>query len=243
MPKLQLFPTIVVGIALGLSLGLGALDAENGAQKTPNILFIAIDDLRPELGCYGSAIARTPKMNKATRGQGTDALVELIDMYPTLCEFVGVPLPGHLEGHSFAPLLDDPTQPWKSTAFSQFPNPALREWVANPLSDGMRETFFGPLIEEVEGRIIEQMGERWDRDLFENHLMRYAIRTDRYRLVAWTDVRDPGADPIMVELYDHKIDPAETRNVAKANPEVVGELLGKLRVGWRGALPQKLINS
>jgi arylsulfatase A-like enzyme len=33
---------------------------------------------------------------------------EFIDLYPTLCEFLGVPLPGHLEGNSFAHLLKDP---------------------------------------------------------------------------------------------------------------------------------------
>ena len=29
----------------------------------PNILFIAIDDLRPELGCYGSEIAISPNLD------------------------------------------------------------------------------------------------------------------------------------------------------------------------------------
>ncbi len=33
------------------------------AQK-PNILFIAIDDLRPELGCYGNKIVKTPNMDR-----------------------------------------------------------------------------------------------------------------------------------------------------------------------------------
>ena len=36
----------------------------------PNILFIAIDDLRPELGCYGSPIARSPNLDKlASQGR------------------------------------------------------------------------------------------------------------------------------------------------------------------------------
>jgi|GEM_PF-3118520 iduronate 2-sulfatase len=30
----------------------------------PNVLFIAIDDLRPEPGCYGSAIAKNPNLDK-----------------------------------------------------------------------------------------------------------------------------------------------------------------------------------
>ncbi len=54
-------------------------------------------------------------------GQTSDALVEFLDIYPTLCELAGLPLPDHLEGKSMAPLLDDPNQPWKTAAFSQFP--------------------------------------------------------------------------------------------------------------------------
>ena len=39
------------------------------AQQKPNVLFIAIDDLRPELGCYGSPIAVTPNLDGlAARG-------------------------------------------------------------------------------------------------------------------------------------------------------------------------------
>jgi iduronate 2-sulfatase len=35
----------------------------------PNILFIAVDDMRPELGCYGSKIVKTPNIDRiAARG-------------------------------------------------------------------------------------------------------------------------------------------------------------------------------
>ena len=153
------------------------------------------------------------------RGQKTpDALVELLDMYPTLCELAGLPLPKHLAGRSFVPLLNDPNQKWKTAAISQFPNPALREWAANPLSPGMRQTFFGPLIEDVEKSIIKQQGDQWNRELFENHLMGYSMRTDRYRLVTWRDHRDRKAAPVFVELFDHQTDPTETANVAAAEP-------------------------
>lgn len=54
-------------------------------------------------------------------GSHTRALVEFVDIYPTLCELAGLPLPSHLEGTSFAPLLDSPELTWKKAAFSQYP--------------------------------------------------------------------------------------------------------------------------
>lgn len=38
---------------------------ENG--KRPNVLFIAVDDLRPSMGCYGDTAARTPQMDRLAR--------------------------------------------------------------------------------------------------------------------------------------------------------------------------------
>ncbi len=39
------------------------------ATEKPNILFIAIDDMRPEFGCYGSELAITPNLDKLA-GEG-----------------------------------------------------------------------------------------------------------------------------------------------------------------------------
>lgn len=190
-----------------------------------------------EIGTRVPLMIWTPDMPAGSRGRSTDALVELVDMYPTLCDLVGVTLPAHLEGHSFKPLLNDPDRAWKKAAFSQYPNPALREWAANPLTDDMRELFFGPLIRDVESNIIGQQGNDWNRDLFENDLMGYAMRTNRYRLIAWKDVKHPETEPIFVELYDHENDPTETINVAKQNPQIVHRLLTQLDAGWQGSLP------
>ncbi len=179
-------------------------------------------------------IIQTPDMQ--LRGKSSKTLVELVDIFPTLCELAGVPAPSHLEGHSFVPLLEDPARPWKKAAFSQFPCPALREWAANPLSMEMRETWFGPLIKDVEQRIIDQVGDRWDRELFEQHLMGYTMRTDRYRLVVWRDHRNPQAEPVFVELFDHQTDPQELKNIASKHPDTVRALTEQLNAGWRAAL-------
>ena len=187
-----------------------------------------------EIGTRVPLIVWTPDMKKEVRGTKSDALVELVDMYPTLSELANLEKPEHLEGQSFVPLLSNPEKEWKSAAFSQFPTPALREWAANPLSKGMRETYFGPLIKEVEAKIKKQQGDKWDRDLFENRLMGYGMRTDNYRLIVWKDYTKPTSEPIFIELYDHTKDPKETVNIADEKPELVKELLSKFNKGWKG---------
>ena len=172
----------------------------------------------------------TPDLPKSSQGKKTKALVELIDIYPTLSELSGLEILPHLEGKSLKPLLENPDLPWKEAAFSQFPCPALREWGAFPLRQAMRETFFGPLINEVEERIEDQHKEKWDRDLFENNVMGYAMRTDRYRLVAWKDKSQPDSEPLFVELYDHETDALETVNIAASDPELVLKLMKQLNL-------------
>jgi iduronate 2-sulfatase len=54
-------------------------------------------------------------------GQKTDALVEFVDIFPSLAELARLTLPDGFEGRSFAPLLDDPALPWKKSAISEYP--------------------------------------------------------------------------------------------------------------------------
>ena len=70
-----------------------------------------------ETSVHSPLIISVPGQQPAT----CDALVEFVDIYPSLCELCGVPLPEGLEGTSFAPLIEDPTRLWKAAAFSQYP--------------------------------------------------------------------------------------------------------------------------
>ena len=71
---------------------------------------------------WAPLIVSVPKAKNA--GTHSDALVEFVDIYPTLAELAGLPLPKHLEGTSFRPVLENPQRAWKTAAFSQFPRPA-----------------------------------------------------------------------------------------------------------------------
>ena len=51
--------------------------------------------------------------------RSTDSLVELIDIYPTLCNICQLPTPEEVEGISMTPLIEDPILPWKTAVFAQ----------------------------------------------------------------------------------------------------------------------------
>ena len=57
----------------------------------------------------------------ASPGAKSPALVEFVDIFPSLCEACDLPTPEGLEGLSFLPLVEEPTRPWKSAAFHLYP--------------------------------------------------------------------------------------------------------------------------
>lgn len=56
---------------------------------------------------------------KRSSNQSTNSLVELIDIYPTLCDICQIPVPVEVEGISMLPVIEEPSLTWKTAAFSQ----------------------------------------------------------------------------------------------------------------------------
>lgn len=74
--------------------------------------------------CYETSlhiplIVRAPGIKK---NQRKSELIESIDLYPTLCELAGLPLPAHLQGNSFLTLMKNPQAKWKTAAVSRYRN-------------------------------------------------------------------------------------------------------------------------
>ena len=57
---------ILVIILLGIYLS--ACSSGETVPERPNILFIPVDDLRPDLGCYGNEIIQTPQIDRLADG-------------------------------------------------------------------------------------------------------------------------------------------------------------------------------
>ncbi|XP_071099564.1 iduronate 2-sulfatase-like [Haliotis cracherodii] len=86
---------------------------------------------------------------------------------------------------------------------------------------------------------------QYPREVGQNRVMGYSIRTDQYRYTEWPEFQgSPQYQPqwnieFGAELYDHHIDYQENVNRANdpAYQTVRDELRGKLIAGWRQALP------
>ncbi len=62
------------------------------------------------------------KVPGLTEGGANGSITEFIDIYPTLCELAGLPLPEHLEGSSLLPRLNKPDKYEEDYAVSKFNN-------------------------------------------------------------------------------------------------------------------------
>ena len=167
-------------------------------------------------------------------GMRSNALVELIDIFPSLTELAGLAVPNIcpegsndqltcIEGTSVAPLLKDPSMEWKKAAFSQYPRP----------SSG---------LPQIPGHPAFPSGEHGES------VMGYTIRVDKFRFTEWYGFNRTEGKPRFeeiwgTELYNHTHPTVffndENENLASKQEmqSVVMQLRKQLQAGWRAALP------
>ena len=166
------------------------------------------------------------------KGMRSKALVELIDIFPSLTELAGIKQPplcpednrnllACVEGTSVVPLLKNPDMTWKKAAFSQYPRPTG----GLPVIPGRL-----PPPDELE------------------QFMGYTVRVDQYRFTEWYKFDHVNAKPdwnsiVGTELYNHT-NPVvffndENENLASKSEmkSVVEDLRKVVQAGWRSALP------
>jgi uncharacterized sulfatase len=90
------------------------------------------------------------------RGQTSRAVVEFVDIYPTVADLAGLPAPRGLAGRSLKPLLDRPDRKWDCPAFTQILRP------------GQERPIMGRAITTDRWRYIEWDEGRAGRELYDH---------------------------------------------------------------------------
>jgi iduronate 2-sulfatase len=142
-----------------------------------NTIIVLWGDHGWKLGEYGDWCKHTnyeldtriPVMVKVpgkTSRQGwmSDAIVETVDIYPTLCDLARLPLPAHLQGSSFRKVLEARGAAWDEVAFSQYPR--------STLVNGSRIDLMGYSMRTEEYRITRwinrETGETMDTEIYDH---------------------------------------------------------------------------
>ena len=173
-----------------------------------------------EMGVWGKAtnyeIAdRVPLLiidPRIGRKGATTAIAEFVDLYPTLADLAGLPAPKDRPGRSLRSVLENPAERGDTVAVSQFPCPALREWAGVMTAPNVRREYFDHSLNDIESRIRVENPDT-PLNVFQNDVIGYTIRDNRYRYVAWVDQSKTPWKVIATELYDQTLDPDETQNL------------------------------
>lgn len=161
-------------------------------------------------------------------GDVSDALVELVDLAPTLLKSVGIEIPSRMQGRSLVPLLTGGREDrdhrdmvyaeyYHALEREQFYNELQDQWAGAPETDQSwaRKLFNADVFPRFQAGAADS----------ETMTLPYAtmVRTDRYKLIRHHSIRE-------TELYDLETDPEERANRATDTDyrDVRMEMLGRL---------------
>lgn len=112
------------------------LDALDASGEADNTIVVFWGDHGWKLGDHHSwckhtnfeVDTRVPLMMRVpgvVSGATTDVPTELIDLYPTLCELTGIPVPSHVKGKSLATFLENLSGSHRQSAYSTYRHSAV----------------------------------------------------------------------------------------------------------------------
>lgn len=149
-------------------------------------------------------IVYSPLHTTPHRGVRSRALVQSIDVAPTLLDAAGVAVPGAMQGASMMPLLQSPTPGWRRYAFAE------NLWsnrFGNPRVESVRDQRWKYI------RYFKHDASVYDRSLkgaAEYQVSAKMAQDYRAKLTASIE----GEPPVYEELFDLEKDPQETTNLA-----------------------------
>ncbi|WP_246145878.1 sulfatase-like hydrolase/transferase [Rubripirellula lacrimiformis] len=202
--------------------------AEQGLADNTVIIFTSDHGLmNGEFGLGGKAlnyeaclrvpmIVMDPRIDTDQRGRRSLALVQSIDIAPTLIEYAGADLPDEMQGHSLRPLVDGTTDSIRDVSFAE----------------NLWSTYFGnPRIESVRTRDWKYI--RYfenDRDQFASVTKKTLYQVSQSQIESysrWLTSSIEGEAPVYEELFHLASDPSESVNLV-ARP-IYAERLQQMR--------------
>jgi iduronate 2-sulfatase len=109
-----------------------------------------------ELDARVPLIVAPPQAKHA--GASTQALVEMVDLFPTITALCGVPDAPGLDGVSLVPLLNAPQASGKDAAYTQFPRPAYPDRTPRGKPEVMGVSVRTPTLRYTEWRDFDTGG-------------------------------------------------------------------------------------
>ena len=134
-----------------------------------------------ELATRVPLIIRPPR-RIAAGGGSTDALVELLDLYPTLVDLCGLPAAPGLEGRSLTDLLQDPDTRWPHVARSVITRKVPAIGKGTVTGRALRTPRYR-WVEWTGGPLAEPVDELYDHDADPNETVNLAASAEGRRVI------------------------------------------------------------
>ncbi|TXG38617.1 sulfatase-like hydrolase/transferase [Seonamhaeicola maritimus] len=201
-------------------------------------LFMGEQGLGGKALCYEKTthvpmIVYNPNLKKKQRGKTSDALVQSIDVAPTMLSLAGVDIPKEFQGKDISGLVEGN-------------NAEVREYI---FTENLWSTQFGnPKIEAVQNKewkyiryykndmfpANKKIAAAKELDLKINDLLYKVHDTDIAIYRALSNGSLEGEKPVYEELYNLKNDPTELNNLAE-NAQYIS-ILNEMKVVWKNEL-------